>query len=87
MKLSGSIVLKKTDLLTILDDERIIFNNENVSKSCKWFSFGRSSLIQDILVHNGIREGFDWSHLGLTLFGYFWDKTIADICEKPAKEK
>ena len=74
MKYSGSITIKKIELLALIEDERIIFQSD-ISKDNKWFSFGAKSAYQRLLVDNNNTCYLltqNWNYR-LTGFAQFWD--------------
>jgi hypothetical protein len=52
MNYSGSITIKKTELISLMVDEDIIFRSK-ISEDSKWFSFGRKSAFANILYDDG----------------------------------
>ena len=81
MKYSGSITLKKTELISLIEDENHIFRSK-ISKNNKWFSFGSKSAYSRILYADGHTHFlFPPNNFDLKWFSDFWNR-IEEFCEK-----
>lgn len=74
MKYSGSITVKKTELLALIEDENYIFRSE-VSKENKMFSWGRKTGLEQLLIDDNhtcylLPPNWNYALLG---FPEFWD--------------
>lgn len=76
MTFKGCVMVKKTRLLDLLDKERSIFSS-NITKNSKWFSFGRTTTLKEVLEEDlkapGLREYAEYRWYDpCKHFGVFW---------------